>query len=193
MQREDAAEFEQILEQLLALDGRQLTKPVTLVWWRALEKYALADVRRAMDAFVRDPDAGRYPPKPAHIISHMEASEDAKALSAFDTLWDAIAKAGPWTAVSFEDPATMRIIQDLGGWPRICGTWEESDRPFRQQEFVVRWKGYQRTGTGELPPALPGSNTDGVVARIGSDRRVRRLERISGEQRKEIDFYLADD
>jgi hypothetical protein len=42
------------------------------IWWRALLKYSLEQVIAGFEAHITDPTEGKYPPKPAHIIGHIE-------------------------------------------------------------------------------------------------------------------------
>jgi hypothetical protein len=41
-------------------------------WWRILSKYPLEQVKAGFDAHMADPEQGIYPPKPAHIVGHIE-------------------------------------------------------------------------------------------------------------------------
>jgi hypothetical protein len=53
------------------LDG----KPVLIdrdIWWTALSKYSMEQVQAGFTAHIADPEHGNYPPKPAHIIKHIE-------------------------------------------------------------------------------------------------------------------------
>lgn len=170
----DGKQFEEMLLALYELRDKTPSAPVVRMWWRAFEQYQMAEVRLAFDRFVRDPDVGRYPPTPAAVLGMIELGQEAAALSAFDTLWSAIGRVGPYSAVTFDDPAIMRTVMDLGGWPHICETWTMETRPFRQQEFCTRWKGYRTTGVGMIDGHLLGCNTDGAAAIIGA--RDGRLE-----------------
>jgi hypothetical protein len=42
------------------------------IWWRALCKYSLEQVIAGFEAHITDPQEGKFPPKPAHIIGHIE-------------------------------------------------------------------------------------------------------------------------
>jgi hypothetical protein len=42
------------------------------IWWRALGKYSLEQVIAGFEAHITDPQEGKYPPKPAHIIGQIE-------------------------------------------------------------------------------------------------------------------------
>lgn len=42
------------------------------IWWRALSKYSLEAVIAGFEAHITDPEHGLYPPKPAHIIRHID-------------------------------------------------------------------------------------------------------------------------
>ena len=57
--------------------GKALSPPAIGIYWTALQGYPLAEVQRAIERHVHDPDAGRYFPKPADLIRHLQRqSED---------------------------------------------------------------------------------------------------------------------
>jgi hypothetical protein len=45
------------------------------LWFNALDAYSLADVRAALHTHITDPDAGRFPPKPADVIRQLQARQ----------------------------------------------------------------------------------------------------------------------
>jgi hypothetical protein len=42
------------------------------IWWKALKKYPLEQVIAGFEAHIQDSEHGTNPPKPAHIIKHIE-------------------------------------------------------------------------------------------------------------------------
>lgn len=57
--------------------GKALSPAAIGIYWTALQGYPLAEVQRAIERHVHDPDAGRYFPKPADLIRHLQRrSED---------------------------------------------------------------------------------------------------------------------
>ena len=170
MNERDAGKFDQALDTLLALYDRKPSEAVTALWWKAFSDWRLDQVLAAFEAYIQDPEQGKYPPNPASIRGMMQLDRDATANLAFDQVWQAIEQVGPYQSVEFDDPATMRAIVELGGWQHICCTWRIEQRPFLAKDFVVRHKAYQQVGAGSVPALLPGLNTDGEIKRIGGER-----------------------
>ena len=56
---------------LTEIYDKAVTPALREVWERALDTYNLADVQAALAAHIADPDAGRFPPKPADIIRRL--------------------------------------------------------------------------------------------------------------------------
>lgn len=77
MREEDFGEFTAMLDgvcQLLTRGGYVPSPTNSAMFFRALARYSLADVRRAMDLHVSDPVRGRFAPVPADLIAQIEAA-----------------------------------------------------------------------------------------------------------------------
>ena len=180
MNRDDDREgevFEERLRALLSIRDKTPSDSEVLIWWVALEPWPIEEVLDGFSKFLRDPDAGRYPPTPAAIIGQIEVGKEAAALAAFDSVWRAISDVGPYSGILFDDPAISKTIEDLGGWEAVCRDWTVDERPFRQQEFCTRWKGYRKSGAGQAR-ILVGANTDGACARVSYDRHGHSLQPV---------------
>ena len=66
-----------------------------------------------------------------------------------------VGKHGAYMTVEFEDTATHRVIEAMGGWPRFCDC-PERERPFKQREFERLYDIF-KDRTGEIRQ-LPGLN-----------------------------------
>jgi hypothetical protein len=72
MRQADFDTFARILGGCLGLWNRVPSPEVSAFWFRALEGYDLATVSAAFSAHVRDPENGKFEPKPAHVIAQIE-------------------------------------------------------------------------------------------------------------------------
>lgn len=76
MVERDFSEFGQLLDAVCGLLSRGAYTPNatnTALFFRALARYPLSEVRAAFDAHVADPQRGRFVPVPADLIAQIEA------------------------------------------------------------------------------------------------------------------------
>ena len=80
MQPEDFDNFARVLDAAYSLHSKSLTSDARSLFFGALGKYSLAEVRKAFSAHISDPQRGQYPPKPADLIAHLQgdASKDGR-------------------------------------------------------------------------------------------------------------------
>lgn len=70
MDTNNEQDFTHALDELLAFyEALPINREI---WWRALCKYPLEQVIAGFEAHITDPEEGKFPPKPAHIIGHIE-------------------------------------------------------------------------------------------------------------------------
>jgi hypothetical protein len=70
MNEDNVDDFNKALDDLLAFyEALSMNRDI---WWRSLKKHPLEEVQAAFDAHIADPEHGIHPPKPAHIIRHIE-------------------------------------------------------------------------------------------------------------------------
>lgn len=72
MQPDDFDNFARVLDAAYSLHSKSLTADARSLFFAALGKYSLADVRKAFSAHISDPQRGQYPPKPADLIAQMQ-------------------------------------------------------------------------------------------------------------------------
>ena len=75
MDKPDFKPFTQMLDSVYALHGKSLTAEAKAIFFRAMAQYPLEAVRGAMDAHVKDPQRGQYPPKPADLIAQIVGND----------------------------------------------------------------------------------------------------------------------
>lgn len=72
MVKSDYDTFAQMLDAVYSLHGKSLTAEAKAIFFRAMAAHPLPVVRGAIDAHVRDPQRGQYPPKPADLMAQIE-------------------------------------------------------------------------------------------------------------------------
>jgi len=152
------ADFEQFTGIWLAtneLYSKQPSDAAVALAFRALVRYDLPDIRRALDAHINDAGDGRFMPKPADLVKHIEGDPESRSMRAWTLVEDSIGRVGPYQSVVFDDPAIMASIEDIGGWMDICKVTDK-ELPFKRNEFVVRYKGYLNRPPERHPQKLVG-------------------------------------
>ena len=106
MHERDRKSFLAAMQTLAAIyakaDDKQWALTRARAFWPALERYELADVEAAIQAHIADPDAGRFPPTPAHLIAAMPG---ARTLAA-DEAWALALQ-------SFDEAASVMLNDDI--------------------------------------------------------------------------------
>lgn len=156
MGERDFDDFVLMLGEIAALYQRDLSDGVIRLYWNALSPYDLAAVRQAFDRHARNVEAGMFMPKPADLIRMLEGSTKDRAFLAWAQVERAMRTVGGYQSVVFEDAITMRVIDDMGGWPRLCDTLV-SELPFRARDFEVAYRGWvERSEVPAHAACLPG-------------------------------------
>lgn len=87
MTEADFPTFARLLDAVYALHGKALAAEPKALFFRAMSGYSLAVVRGALDAHVRDPQRGQFPPKPADLMAQIEGNAEADGRPGPDEAW----------------------------------------------------------------------------------------------------------
>jgi len=155
------------------LYNKTLSTAVIGIYWNALKNYDLGEVQRAFSSHAADTDNGQFMPKPADLIRHIQGSKEGRALQAWSKVEKAIRTIGHYDSVVFDDPFIHQIIDEMGGWCKVCGT-SEDEMPFKSKEFEKRYRAALLSGLNDIQPILIGSS-DAYNARNGFEVSPPRL------------------
>jgi len=150
MKAKDKTLFCALLTSVAELYGKPLSANVLEIFWSALERYSLEDVRRAVSFHVTNQDNGQFMPKPADLLRYNEDSNAIKALHAWDKVILAMQRKGAQCSIEFDDPAIHVVINEMGGWVSMCYNSHKDKLPFTAIEFQKRYSAYL---IHPLPPA----------------------------------------
>lgn len=129
-----------------AFYDRELTDFAMRIWSDALDGIEPDVIDAAFARHLRDPDAGRFCPKPADILRQINGDADEHALIA----WGRVISAARAGGQRFDGP-TQDAIDSMGGMGRIRMA-REDENGFLQRQFVAAFKAYKsRT---ETPPLI---------------------------------------
>lgn len=139
MKLEDQKPFGEMLRAIFAIYGKDYTPALLSIWWAALERFDIADVRRALNAHVASPKNGQFLPKPADVIRHISGDPQTKSLLAWSKVLQAIKSVGCGRTVVFDDPMIHAAIQNMGGWHEFTRLTQDEE-PFKAREFQKQYE-----------------------------------------------------
>jgi hypothetical protein len=120
MFKRDFDQFMMLLDAVYSLHSKTLPGEAKALYFRALASYPLDVVRAAIDAHVKDPQRGPYPPKPADLIAQIDGTATNDSRPGADEAW-AIARSSlderttvVWTAEICEAFSIARPVLDNG-------------------------------------------------------------------------------
>ncbi|MDE2104339.1 MAG: hypothetical protein KGL39_44285 [Patescibacteria group bacterium] len=166
MRPEERAEFLEVLSAVFTLYGKEFSETVGEIWCAAFQDYEFSAVKDALSRHAMNPDSGQFLPKPADVVKMIGGSTMDAALVAWSKLERAVKGVGAWRSVAFDDPLLHAVVNEMGGWIALCEV-SLRDWPFKQNEFVARYRGYRsRNEAPAYPGHLPG-RAEGPNAEIG--------------------------
>lgn len=110
------------------------------IWVDAMQGYGGDEITAAFGAHLRDPQAGRFIPKPADIIRQLRGSDDERALIAWGNVLQCAKSGGRTEGL---DAVARQTIESMGGMHAIQRS-DESQNGFLQKRFVDAFKAYKR-------------------------------------------------
>lgn len=152
MHDEDKREFAAVVTASLGIYGKDVSRDMLRLWWAALEKFSITEVRQGFTLFLRSADSGTFAPKPADIIRMIEGSGADRGMLAWSKVSAAFSRVGAYQSVAFDDPTIHKVVEDMGGWIALCGGTED-EQPFKAAEFSKRYRAYCEAGGPQSFPS----------------------------------------
>lgn len=157
MNAPDQAVFGQLITDAMSFYRRDVSKFALSVWWQACKAFDLEQVSKAVTAHAMDPERGQFPPMPADIVRVLQGTHTDRALIAWGKALDAMRTVGAYQSVVFDDGAIHAVIDDMGGWPKICRSTMD-ELPHVQRRFTETYRAYSRRTDLPYPPKLLGES-----------------------------------
>lgn len=146
MNTADFEKFSKLLNYVHAMYQKPLDQRLVEVWFNALSAYTFEDIEVAFNRHLLNPDSGRYAPLPADLVRVLDGGAGVQAAVAWSKVEQAIKRAGPWRTVIFDDPIIHRVLEDMGGWPKMNDHATMEDLKFAGIDFGKRYQGYLLKG-----------------------------------------------
>lgn len=188
MQPNDKPAVVALVTDVLAYYRQPVSEFTLSVWCQAMQPYSLEQLRKAMTAHATNPDGGQFAPKVADIIRILDGTHTDRAMLAWGKVHEAMSAVGAYQDVVFDDPAIHAVIEDLGGWPKVC-RGDLKDLGYLQKRFCDGHKAYSGRGEFAYPRRLMGDRSP------DSDYEAKglRLPRpaLVGDRERAAEVYLS--
>lgn len=159
MQASDRAAFGQLLTDVMAYYRQDTSGFVLDLWWRACANADMEQVRAALQKHCLDPERGQFAPKVADVVRALFGTATNRAAIAWGKAHGAMASVGAYRDVVFDDPLIHAVIEDLGGWPKVCRTTVD-DLSYLQHRFQEAYRSYVACGAqADYPRRLAGDRS----------------------------------
>lgn len=158
MQTADKPEFKNLITDVMAFYRQDVSPFALQVWWQACQRFDLEQVRKALTQHAMDAERGQFAPKPADLVRQLEGTATDRAMIAWGKVLDAIQRVGGYTDVVFDDAAIHAVIEDLGGWVKVC-RGETKDLGYLQHRFCEAHRAYTAKGQFDYPRRLMGDRS----------------------------------
>lgn len=158
MQASDKKEFALLIAGVYAYHRQPCSDALIGMYWRGCQRWDFEQVQQAIDALTRDAEAGKFPPKIGDLTRVLEGTHTDRAQLAWGKTLEAMSRVGAYTDVVFDDPAIHAVVEDLGGWPKLCRT-ETSELGYVQHRFCESHRAYVGRGRFEYQRRLAGDRS----------------------------------
>jgi hypothetical protein len=183
MTNSDYEEFQGIWHAVCEIYSKSPSDMAVGLAFRSLAAYDLQDVKRAITTHAVDADQGRFMPKPADIVRHIDGDPKSRSLGAWSKVESAVRNIGPYRDVVFDDPLIAQVVIDMGGWIELNNVTED-ELPFKRNEFSARYSGYITR-----PPANPPGQLTGL-ANAHNEEKHKELPFLVGDKEKAKEVML---
>lgn len=154
----DTPALVQMITDVLAYYRQPVSEFTLRVWCQASQPFTLEQVSKALTAHATDPEHGQFAPKVADLVRILSGTHTDRAQLAWGKVLEAMGSVGAYTDIVFDDPAIHAVVEDLGGWPKLCRT-ETRELGYVQHRFCESHKAYTGRGAFEYPRRLSGDRS----------------------------------
>lgn len=155
MRDSDKREFSGLMTDVMAFYGKDTSKFMLTVWWAACEPFEFEQVRKALNAHCVDPERGQFAPKPADVVKVLQGTRTDRARLAWSKLMDAMQRVGAYQSVCFDDPLIHAVVEDLGGWMKLCRS-DMEELSYTEHRFCEAYRAYVNRPDVAYPAKLVG-------------------------------------
>ena len=157
MRESDKKEFALLIAGMYAYHRLPCSEALIAMYWRGLQRWDYEQIVTALDRLTDDAESGKHLPKIGDFTRVLEGTATDRAALAWGKVHDAMSAVGAYQDVIFDDPAIHAVIEDMGGWPKVCRT-ESKEFGYLQHRFCEAHRAYTRLPHFDYPRRLGGSS-----------------------------------
>lgn len=143
MELNDKKRFLELITGLAHTFGMEVSVKDIENYWLFCRSYPLAAFEKAVIHYCASPEGHRFMPKPGELIAAIEGNAAQQAQQAWSKVLNAVRRMGGNATVIFDDALIHAVINDMGGWVRLCEMYQREES-FKQREFESRYVNYRR-------------------------------------------------
>ena len=173
-------EIDQFIAEMFDYYSKDIRSGAARVYRRALKNISVEHLYKMFDLHIVDPDSGQFMPKVADFVKVNQGTKKGNAVEAWNKVYTAISKIGPYRNFSIDDPWAMKCIEEIGGFQRLCELTDH-ELEFKRNEFEKLYESYRAQGVPEqFPSKIKGlidkeNGTDTEPFLIGDEQRAMRV------------------
>lgn len=160
MKNEEKKDFRDLLNSVFDYYSKDVSQFTLGLFWEALKGFEFEQVSTALNRHAMNPDNGQFAPKIADIVKQLSGTTTDKAKIAWGKVYAAMGQVGAYSDVCFDDGIIHLVIEDMGGWVKICRT-ETKDLGHMQHQFCESYRAYTGRDKVVYPSYLAGVNGTG--------------------------------
>lgn len=175
MQNEEMPEFVELLTALSLSYGKSLNEFAIERYWETLKPFSFSDVKQALYCCTtQNPDKGQFMPEATEILRYMTDSTEVQALKAWLLVVKIVERVGSYNSLVFDDPILHRVIDEMGGWRKLCESTLDEMR-YKGQEFKKLYVAYSIHPPSEYPKKLQGTDSSQPPVLIGDVEKAKQV------------------
>jgi len=162
MDDSDKREFQEIVlataELYSTVKKIEVTPIMLKLFFSSLKDFDIKQVSYGFEQHLSDPVDGKFFPKPANIIKHLQTgdiSTEDKAMLAWSQVIREIRRTGSYGTLKLDDKQALAAVKALGSWSQLCNSTEQ-EMTWKKKEFLSVYETYEKTPVELLPSSLPG-------------------------------------
>ena len=158
MNEQDKKSFAELMVGNGEIHNKEISKSLMQTYFDVLKAYTIEEVKHGFSRHTLDPIDGKFFPKPANIIKHLEASQlttEQKAELAWGQIEREIRATGSWGTLKLDDKQALAALKSFTSWKDLCNM-ETTKMTWAKKEFMSMYCTYENTPIDMLPSSLPG-------------------------------------
>jgi len=136
----------------------EVTPIMLKLFFSSLKDFTIEQVSFGFEQHLCDQFDGKFFPKPANIIKHLQVKE-LSAKEKAELCWAQIEReirvTGSWGKLNLDDKQGLAALKSFTSWKDLCGM-DTSKMTWAKKEFISMYSTYENTPVEFLPSSLPG-------------------------------------